>query len=362
MGSEEILYQEIISALEKSRIEKENEHHYLRNIIDHIGIGLISFREDGTIELYNEAARRLFLIEHLKTIDQLEEVHQDLPAIMRRMRSGQQRLFKSLIYGDMAVMSMKCSTFSVREHTVKIISFQNIVHEMEGEEIESWQKLIKVLTHEIVNSVTPLNTITSSIIRMLEKEASRGDTHDDDLISQSLEGLNAVSKRTQGLLGFIATYRNLTRVPKPVFADESINDIIHEVEQLMLPEMDQKGVNLKICNECGDVIFQVDRKLIIQVLINLLKNAIYAVEYSDVKDVSLRIFTDEFHGRYISVSDTGCGIPEEEMDKIFVPFFTTNENGSGIGLSLSRQIMRLHKGSISVRSEPGKGSTFTLRF
>lgn len=362
MESEEILYQEIISALEKSRIEKENEHHYLRNVIDHIGIGLISFRDDGTVELYNEASRRLFLIDHLKNIDQLAEVHPDLPAIMKRMRAGQQRLFKALIYGDMAVMSMKCSTFNVRQHSVKIISFQNIVHEMEGEEIESWQKLIKVLTHEIVNSVTPINTITSSIIKMLENNVASEDPTDNDLIEQSLEGLNAVSKRTSGLIGFIATYRNLTRIPKPVFADEQIDDLIHEVELLMLPEIEQKGIEFRIENECGNLIFQIDRKLIIQVLINLIRNASRAVEKSKEKEVSLRIYTDDFHGRYISVSDTGCGIPDDEMDKIFVPFFTTSEEGSGIGLSLSRQIMRLHKGSISVRSEVGNGSTFTLRF
>ena len=127
MASDKLEYQEIISALEKSRIEKENEHHYLRNIVDHIGIGLVSFREDGAVELYNEAARRLFLIEHLQKIDQLEIVHADLPAIMQRMQSGQQRLFKALIYGEMAVVSMKCSIFNIRDTEVKLISFQKIL-------------------------------------------------------------------------------------------------------------------------------------------------------------------------------------------------------------------------------------------
>lgn len=361
MASEDLPYKEIISALEKSRIEKENEHHYLRNVVDHIGIGLISFREDGLVELYNESARRLFLIDHLKNIDQLATVHDDLPAIMKRMRSGQQRLFKALVFGEMAVMSMKCSIFTVREHQVKLISFQNIVHEMEGEEIESWQKLIKVLTHEIVNSVTPVNSITSSIIRMLEKEVGKGDQASDN-IRQSLEGLQAVAKRNNGLIGFINTYRNLTRIPRPVFEDIPVNDIIDEVRLLMQPEMEQQGVRLHIQNKVGNLNFQLDRKLITQVIINLLKNAANAVGGSDRKEVWLEVYTDDFHGRYISVRDTGCGIPDDEIDKIFIPFFTTSEEGSGIGLSLSRQIMRLHKGSISVRSKTGEGSTFLLRF
>jgi two-component system nitrogen regulation sensor histidine kinase NtrY len=361
MASDHLKYQEIVSALEKSRVEKENQHHYLRNIVDHIGIGLISFSNDGNVELYNEAARRLFLIEHLHNIDQLDRIHADLPAIMRRMRSGQQRLFKALVYGEMAVMSMKCSVFKIRDHEVKLVSFQDIVHEMEGEEIESWQKLIKVLTHEIVNSVTPVNTITSSIIRMLEKEIQLENGGSDTLL-QSLEGLKAVAKRNSGLIDFINTYRNLTRIPKPVFSEVKIQSVIEEVIQLMQVEMEQKSIDFKLLNDAGDIVFQIDEKLITQVIINLLKNAIHAVHDVKKKEITLKVFVDEFHGRFISISDNGCGIPDDELDKIFIPFFTTNFDGSGIGLSLSRQIMRLHKGSISVRSEEGKGSMFTLRF
>jgi len=360
MGSEPSAYDEIISALEKSRVEKENEHHYLRNIVDHVGIGLISFREGGEVELYNEAARRIFLIDRLRNIDQLEQVHMDLPAILRRMRTGQQRLFKALIYGEMAVMSMKCTVFNIRESEVKLVSFQNIVHEMEGEEIESWQKLIKVLTHEIVNSITPVNTITSSIIKMLEKEII--ENGGSDTLNQSLEGLKAVAKRNVGLIDFINTYRHLTRIPKPVFADVKISDILQSVTLLMQAEMEQKAVRFEVENEVADKIFQVDEKLITQVIINLLKNAVIAVEEKKQKHVTLRVYMDEMHSRFISVSDNGSGIPESELDNIFVPFYTTSEEGSGIGLSLSRQIMRLHKGSLSVRSEEGKGSVFTLRF
>lgn len=361
MASEELPFREIMSALERSRIEKENEHHYLRIVIDHVGIGLISFREDGHVELYNDAARRLFLIDHLKNIGQLSRVHSDLPSIMQRMRAGQQRLFKALVYGEMAVVSMKCSVFTLREHDIKLISFQNIVHEMEGEEIESWQKLIKVLTHEIVNSVTPVNSITSSIIRMLKKEV-QASSGKNEILSQSLEGLQAVAKRNNGLIDFINTYRNLTRIPKPVFEEVDINDIISEASIIMQVELEQKSISYEVVNEVGNIIFQIDRKLITQVIINLLKNASYSLRASTRKVVKLKVYTDEFHGRYISVTDTGCGIPEEELDKIFIPFFTTNEEGSGIGLSLARQIMRLHKGSISVKSEVGKGSTFVLRF
>lgn len=361
MGSESSAYDEIISALDKSRVEKENEHHYLRNIVDHVGIGLISFREGGEVELYNEAARRIFLIDHLRNIDQLEQVHGDLPAILNRMRTGQQRLFKALIYGEMAVMSMKCTIFNIRDSEIKLISFQNIVHEMEGEEIESWQKLIKVLTHEIVNSITPVNTITSSIIRMLEKEVMNDD-NDSEILKQSLDGLKAVAKRNVGLIDFINTYRNLTRIPKPVFADVRIEDVLSSVSLLMQAEMEQKGVHFVLENEAEDAIFQIDEKLITQVIINLLKNALNAIEENNRKSVTLRVYMDEMHSRFISVSDNGCGIPAGDLDNIFVPFYTTREEGSGIGLSISRQIMRLHKGSLSVRSEEGEGSVFTLRF
>ncbi len=361
MGSERPPYGDIYSAFERSRIEKENEHHYLRNIVDHVGIGLISFRADGEVELYNEAARRIFLIDHLRNISELSRVHPDLPLIMERMHSGQQRLFKALVYGEMAVMTMRCSVFSIRDHDIKLISFQNIVHEMEGEEIESWQKLIKVLTHEIVNSVTPVNSITSSIIRMLEKEAA-SDPEPSETLLQSLEGLRAVERRNTGLIAFINAYRNLTRIPKPVFAEVRVSEVLGNVSVIMQAELGQKGVGFDIVDESEGLIFQVDAKLIEQVLINLLRNAARAVKGIRAAKIELRAYTDSSLTPHISVTDNGCGIPEDELDKVFIPFFTTSEDGSGIGLSLSRQIMRLHKGSISVRSEEGKGSTFILRF
>ena len=361
MASDEQAYRDIISALEKSRIEKENEHHYLRNIVDHVGIGLITFRSDGMVELYNQAAQRLFLLESLKHIDELHKVHPDLPDTMRRMRPGHQRLFKALIYGEMAVMSMKCSVFEVRGYELKLISFQDIVHEMEGEEIESWQKLIKVLTHEIVNSITPLNTITGSILKMLERELANN-PQPSEILQQSYQGLQAVSKRNHGLIDFINTYRNLTRIPKPVFAEVAIQPMFDELGLLMQPEMEQHGIKYRQENKVPGLIFQIDEKLIAQVVINLLRNAVRAVRNTPQPMITLLADTDPAGGRVIKVIDNGCGIPEDELDKIFIPFFTTSDDGSGIGLSISRQIMRLHKGSISVRTEAGRGSTFTLRF
>ena len=360
MASEEA-YRDILSALEKSRTEKEDEHHYLRNIVDHVGVGLVSFRDNGAVELYNRAAQRLFLLETLRNIDELAKVHPDLPSSMMRMRSGQQRLFKALIYGNMAVMSMKCTVFEVRGYEVKLISFQDIVHEMEGEEIESWQKLIKVLTHEIVNSITPLNTITSSIIRMLEKEIE-ADPYPSEAMLQSYQGLLAVRKRNHGLIDFINSYRNLTRIPKPVFAEVKIQPMFDELTMLMQTEMEQHGIRFTVENSSDGAVFQIDEKLISQVVINLLRNAVRAVRAVTDPIIGLRAMVDEAGGRIITVTDNGCGIPEDERDKIFVPFFTTSEDGSGIGLSISRQIMRLHKGSISVRSEEGEGSMFILRF
>jgi len=356
------LYNEIIESFEQIKIEKESEYNYFQNIIENIGTGIISFSDNGKVELINQAAKDLLKIGLLNEINDLDRVFTGFSNELIKLKSGQQKVIKFFIDGELIMLSAKAAVFIIRKKTIRLISLQNITNELEEEEIDAWQKLIRVLTHEIMNSVSPVKSLTNTIIKLFQKNGKPKKVKEisDLTIENSLIGLHAIDKRNQGLLKFVETYRSLTKIPKPNFEEFDVEDVFATIKLLMNEEINRKKIKLSINIKPENLKLKADEKLISQVLINLVKNAGEAL--SENGEIKLEAFGNSDNGVFIKVTDNGKGIPEDILEKIFIPFFTTRENGNGIGLSLCRQIMRMHKGNISAISKEGEGSVFTLKF
>jgi nitrogen fixation/metabolism regulation signal transduction histidine kinase len=356
------LYNEIIGIIRSVEVERETDRQYFRNIIDHAGVGILSFNESGEIEMMNAAFKKLLGIRSLKNISSLKAISSHLPELLVKLKPGYQKLLRITVNNETVGLSLKVAEFNLQGKKVRLASVQNIQHELEEEELDAWQKLIRVLTHEIMNSVTPVNSLTNTIIRLFEIGGVQKSIWelDENTLKNALEGLHSIEKRNKGLIVFVQSYRSLTRIQKPTFSDFFVNDMFQRIANLVSHELETNGIRLSISVQADDLRLNADEKLVEQVLINLVNNAVYALQNLTQPEIWLaaRIEHDEL---FIEVHDNGTGIPDEVVGSIFIPFFTTKKEGSGIGLSLGRQIMRVHGGSISVRSAPSD-TIFILRF
>ena len=262
-------------------------------------------------------------------------------------------------------LSVFATEFKMQNESYTLVSLQDISSELEEKEIESWQKLIRVLTHEIMNSITPISSLAQTVREIMIYEAHDQITLrklEQDDVDNIANALNTIQRRSQGLLNFVELYRNLTRIPRPNFRYVSVKELILRVRQLMLPRFENDNIMFHLLIDPEQLMLTIDPDLIEQVIINLLLNACDAVKEVEQSWIKLEALSN-INGRVtIEIKDNGSGITPDLLDKIFMPFFTSKRDGSGIGLSLSRQIMHLHKGTISVKSNPGHGATFTLIF
>lgn len=360
----EEMFNEIRNVYRDASIEREVHYQYLQFIINHINVTLICFRADGTISLFNPAARKMLGVTTPDHISIIKKINEDLYELILRLSSGQNELIRLILKGELMHLSIFVTEFKLQEIPHKLVSIQNIKEELETQELESWQKLIRVLTHEIMNSVTPISSLSSAIHEMLtEEDGSRkplsmipGDDIDD-----MYNSLSTIEERSRGLLKFVGNYKDLTRLPQPVFTNIKLNELLDHVSSLMKKEMDKQNITFEVYSEGPELDIYADKDMILQVIINLITNAGDALEKKKNKKIRMTGFRLG-EKTFIQVSDNGPGIDKESIDKVFIPFYTTRKKGSGIGLSLARQIMRLHKGSIYFTTEEAKGTTFTLEF
>ncbi len=360
------LHQELNSVLFKlrnARREKDSEYLFFRNIVNHVAIGLVAYREDGKIEIFNSAARKLLKTNRTENISDLASVSERLVTIFQRLKTGGRELLSLKIQDDLIQLSVYAIELTLRGDNVKLISIQNIQSELEEKEMEAWQNLVRVLTHEIMNSVTPISSLAGTI----EEELRQHIANDSAELTPEEMGdihlsLQTISKRSEGLIRFVKEFRSLTNIPKPRPTTIHINELLEEVSMLHKMELTENEISISIAVYPGDLTVMADKTMIEQVLINLVKNGIQAFEDQSEKSITMRAFLSDKSRPVISVKDNGVGIDPEAFDKIFIPFFTTKKTGSGIGLSLSRQIMRQHQGTLSAKSTVGQGTEFFLRF
>ena len=364
-GLEELhaAFTEVIKEFQRAKLEKEEHLRFLQTIVDHVGIGLIAFDPAGEVELLNNAAKKLLKIPRLGNVRDLETVSPILVQKLLELSPGGNDLVKLQQEDDLLQLSIYATGFVLHQQQLMLVAMQNIQNELEEEEMKSWQNLIRVLTHEIMNSITPIASLSSTAYGLLKDERecevpeSMNETIDD-----VRHAVNTIEKRSKGLLTFIENYRELTRIPKPEFKMVKVRDLFERVEYLMKDQFEAYSINFNMDIDPESLEITADPALIEQVLINLCKNALEAVNGLTRPKIKLKAGTDGLGNPVIKVIDNGKGITEEVAEKIFIPFFTTKQQGSGIGLSLSRQIIRLHKGTLSVSSTPGVETVFSLRF
>jgi two-component system, NtrC family, nitrogen regulation sensor histidine kinase NtrY len=356
---------EALTKLRSSRQEKDTEYLFYKNIVMHVGIGLIIFNDQTRkIEIFNSAARKLLKVNHAETIDDFREVNGTLVDVFVRLKTGGRELTRLKIGEDIIQLSIYAIELTLRGENMKLISLQNIQSELEEKEMEAWQNLVRVLTHEIMNSVTPISSLAGTMedeIRNHIKNNSDNPIDNDQLADIHLS-LQTISKRSENLIQFVKEFRSLTHIPKPKPQSFLVCTLLDEITMLYKKEMAEKAIRLKVEIDPPDLTITADRGLVEQVLINLVKNAAQAFDEQADKQITISAYNNEKMRPVIAVKDNGTGIDPEALEKIFIPFFTTKKSGSGIGLSLSRQIMRQHQGTLSVKSVVGEGTEFFMRF
>ncbi|HLN54171.1 MAG TPA: ATP-binding protein [Lentimicrobium sp.] len=360
-------FNEVISEFRKNRAEKEEHYNYLLTVVQHVNIGILAFKKDGKVDIFNNAIKRLLKLNNIQYIQELEPIKHDLPEILLSMKAGDRQLVKIVLDDNLMQLAIYATEFRMRGEEFVLVSLQNITTELDEKEIESWQNLIRVLTHEIMNSITPISSLASTVEDIMfeddEKERSfkLRELDEDDMQSVN-EALVTIRNRSQGLLTFVENYRNLTRIPRPNFRYFPVRELFDRAHILLKPKMEKFGITCTPRVFPEDLMITADPDLMDQVFINLLLNAIDAVKETPEPQIEVVAALSVGDKVTIDFADNGMGIKPDILDKIFMPFFTSKKEGSGIGLSLSRQIMHLHKGSITVKSKPGEGSVFRLNF
>jgi len=356
-----IAFNEVLEAFRKARSEKEEHWQYLNTVVQQVRTGILSYDSEGEVQIVNTNAKRFMGLTAIKNIRELINLNPKLYHSINSVEPGKGELYKG---SNELYLTIQATELRIRGVDVKLVTLQNIQPELQKQELEAWQNLTRVLRHEIMNSITPISSLTSTLREILDHEMVKKDS-DYELKGEAAddlrEGLSTIENRSKGLIKFIDAYREYTSLPKPNMATVRLKDLIDHVAQLMKTELKKTKIDFHV--ECSSeyLTLQADLEMIEQVLINLLKNAIEAL--AETENPKLELI-----GRYddntikVEVIDNGSGIIKEALEHIFVPFYTTKRTGSGIGLSLSRQIMQMHNGSITVESEPEVRTIFTLRF
>ena len=320
-------------------------------MLDTVDTSMLVVDRQGQVLWMNRAGIQDLCGHTIHQLEELKALNPDFPILLEALQPGEVkvvRIYKEEVMLDMAVT---VTQYTNNRADLRLINLKNIRSILEENEMEAWQKLVRVLTHEIMNSISPIMSLSDTLCdRILQYGID-----EDSLVMQ---GMKTIHRRSKGLLGFVENYRKLSRLSSPVLAPVSVGELIGDIRKLFL----SSSVRYLYKVEDENLKLMIDRSQIEQVLINLLKNAGEACDGQSHPEVIVETsYQVEKHIFQLSVKDNGCGILPEVLDKIFIPFFTTKPTGSGIGLSLCKQIMTLHGGSLRVTSEVGKGSCFTLK-
>ncbi len=350
--------------IQNVKIENERTSHFLQTVVEHVDIGLLSFDTNGKIEIYNRAAKKYLNVQQPQQLSSLKTMNDEIFKIIKTIKPGQEILHKMKSDNLLQSILIKATELKFESNIIKLVSFQDITNELDKKELDSWRRLIRVLTHEIMNSISPITSLTGVISGYFKKKDDGNpgllENIDHQIVSKTLSGLNTIEETGKGLLDFVDKYRSLTSLPKPNLSKFTVDSLFRRCKILMESNIPD---SIKIITSVYpvDIALEADYAQIEQILINLIKNSIEALSDKKNGTIKLNAFYADI-GTLIQVEDNGVGIPGEIIEEIFVPFYTTKENGSGIGLSLSKQIMQNHNGTIAVNSAIDKGTTFTLKF
>ena len=342
--------------------EKETQYQYLQKILELVDTGILSYEEDGgKVVWMNESLKRMMQLPYLKTIHSLAKRDETMYQQIISLKPGDGRIATAHLETSSFKVLLSATAFQTEGKIYKLIAFQNVNEALDETESKAWQKLLSVLTHEIMNSVAPISSLAETLKHRLQQSVAVLSNESGSVDDLEL-GIETIKRRSEGLLKFAETYRNLNKITTLNLKKIYVRDIFENLLQLMQPTLEQKKIEIETILKDPDLSLDADTNLLEQVLINLVVNAIEAVKEKNDPRIVLSAFLSNNRKPVIKVADNGSGMPAEIIDKIFVPFFSTKKSGSGIGLSLCKQIMMLHKGNIQVQSVEGEGTAFFLQF
>jgi two-component system nitrogen regulation sensor histidine kinase NtrY len=354
-------YDRAMDVLRTYHLAQEKHSQYLRVITDGLETGIVVFSSDGEIDFHNAAFGELVGARSLRRIEELEAGSNGLAREFRAMKNGERKLVRTVCNGEPLQALVAVKDFILLRVKFRLVSVQNIRRELEENEIDAWEKMARVLTHEIMNSLAPITSLASTARAILGRhpvQAGPDGTGQRDIES----ALSSIEKRSEGLLQFTENYRKFLGLPRPVPAALFCRELFARVKSLIAGSLESRGIAWHADIRPDNLSLFADAGLLEQALINLVKNSVEALDQVKKPVIRVSAFTDQRNRPVIEVEDNGAGITAEALDQVFIPFYTTKSEGSGVGLSLCRQIMRLHHGSITARSEPGQGTVFSLRF
>ncbi len=346
----------INSVFKEISSEKEIQHQYLQSLLDITDTGIISYDTSSNKVIWmNESFRKLFGIPYLHHFEALKKKNPDVYTKTLQTKPGTATLLTVQSPKGPLKLIINVRDFRTAEGHFRMISYQNVNEAIDKTESQAWQKLLSVLTHEIMNSIAPISSLAGTLAERLRQMGAGPDTEDIRL------GVDTIRRRSDGLLKFAQTYRSLNNVTSLNLREVRISGLFENLYQLFEPTLIQKGIEMDIIMKDPGLRYELDGGLIEQVLINLTLNAIEAVRDSPAPYISLTALLSD-NRLQITIADNGKGIPADLLENIFIPFFTTRKTGSGVGLTLGKKIMLLHGGNIRVESKENAGSTFTLAF
>jgi nitrogen fixation/metabolism regulation signal transduction histidine kinase len=335
-------FNRVLERFQDARAERDVQANYLEVVVRHVPVPLMAVRPDGSLRLVNNPAKRLIGVGALRHLDELAQLGSNLPSQMKSIEPGEQRLLQAQIRDVPAELRVSVSEIRLGGETERLYSIENLSGELTARESSAWRNLIRVLTHEIMNTLTPVTSLAQTCGTMIDDPGSTADLR---------EAIETIARRSEGLMQFVSRYRELLKVPQPVPATINVRTALESVVTLMADSLRDTDVTMDVSPESLEV--RADPNLLDQLLLNVLKNASDAM--SDVAAPALLLSANMEYGRVvIRISDNGPGISDSVVDQIFVPFFTTKRDGSGIGLSLSRQIMTAHRGEIAINRKGDK--------
>lgn len=356
-----LAFKDVVDAILNERQKREEYYQQLNVVVENIGTGIISIDDEGEIGLINRAALNMLGLQNLRNVADLHIKSPLIAKTLEEIQATQRAIVKNNNGQELAILE---TLYKLGGKSFRLFAFQDIKAELQAKELEAWQNLTKVLRHEIMNSVAPISSLTSTLNQLLEEDLIKENNKNvlsDESLEDLSEGLGTISKRSQGLIDFVNAYRDYTSLPTPSKQGTDINLLIKNTISLVQSEFEVANIKLSLKIPSKELYHIIDEQLIEMVLINLIKNA--RESFGPDKNGFVKIEAGRNNKAvFISITDNGTGITNEAKEKIFMPFYSTKQRGSGIGLSLSSQIMQMHNGEIQLDTEIGKGSTFKLIF
>ncbi|MCK5171686.1 MAG: GHKL domain-containing protein [Bacteroidales bacterium] len=349
-------FNEIIRYVRLAELEKESTHHYLRQLLDQMPTGIIASDEQGKIEIINRVGLKILEIDSLSNLSNLDKLQNNLSFEIKELSTSKKKVISVQTKNGLKSILFRQKEIVINQRKILVISFENIRSELDLEEEKAWQKIFRVLTHEIMNSIAPIRSLTASVLKifLIDNKTKGINQLNEEDINFAVTGLRSIDSRNKGLTNFVSDFKKLMRIPEPQTEQAEINQFIDDVFPLLQELCVSKDIQLSYNRLQKAHFFLIDKEQITQVLINLVKNAVEAIKTKDgYIIIKTKIDSEQI---YLTISDNGEGISKEVLSEIFIPFFTTKKEGSGIGLSISRQIIRNHDGELRISSEQNKGT------